>query len=75
MASTFNCKCPERKKPIEDRNWEVYQFKCHHSAFSGYRWTPSDYSSVSCQSCGAVGRTKANYVLDLMALGKHTKNC
>ena len=62
MAVHFNCKCPERKKHARDRNWFVTQRHCHHSAFSGYRRTPSEYSTVLCEGCGAVGRTKAGYV-------------
>jgi hypothetical protein len=65
MSSPFNCKCPERKKPVLDRDWVIEQDRCNHSAFDGYRWTPSDYSTVRCLSCGRVGRTKAKYVLDL----------
>jgi hypothetical protein len=35
---------------------------CNHSAFNGYRRTPSDYSGLVCRSCGRVWRTKADYV-------------
>lgn len=49
---------------------------CNHSAFNGYRWTPSDYSQVRCIApvdkhhssdgvCGHTWRTKAAYVDDL----------
>lgn len=62
MAVSFSCKCEERKKKPEARNWGVIQRNCHFSAFNGYRRTFSDYSSVICLSCGRVGRTKANYV-------------
>lgn len=65
MAVTFSCQCGERKKPVKDRRWVVYQRNCHHSAFSGYHRTYSDYSTVKCNGCGAVGRTKAAYVRDL----------
>lgn len=34
----------------------------NHSAFSGYRFTPSDYSSCRCLTCGAYWRTNAAYV-------------
>jgi hypothetical protein len=45
-------------------DWVVLQRKCNHSAFNGYHWTPSDYSSVRCghPGCGRVWRTKAAYV-------------
>jgi hypothetical protein len=65
MAVTFGCRCPERKKPVAERNWRVSQYQCHHSAFSGYHWTPSEYSTVFCLNCNAVGRTKAAYVHQL----------
>jgi hypothetical protein len=73
MSVSFNCgspdsflqrtmDCQERKKPVSERNWEILQYRCNHSAFNGYHYTPSDYSTVRCCSCGAVGRTKAKYV-------------
>lgn len=31
----------------------------NYSAFNGYRFTPSDYSSVRCLTCGQSGRTNA----------------
>ena len=62
MAVSFGCKCPERDKPVADRAWVVIDRRCHHSAFSGYHRTPSDYSTVHCRCCRAVGRTKAAYV-------------
>jgi hypothetical protein len=42
--------------------WAVLQRKGNRSAFSGYRWTPSDYSAVRCGECGRVWRTNAAYV-------------
>lgn len=65
MAASFSCKCEERKKPVKERNWVVWQRHCHHSAFAGYHKTPSDYSAVKCYTCGATGRTKAAYVHNL----------
>ncbi len=62
MAVSFGCKCEERKKPEDERNWVVYQRNCQHSAFNGYRWEYSDYSEVRCLTCRAIGRTKARYV-------------
>lgn len=62
MSASFNCQCDERKKPVTARNWEVLTRECNYSAFNGYRYTPSAYSSVHCKTCGAVGRTKAAYV-------------
>lgn len=65
MSLSFNCKCPERDKPVADRKWVVTQRNSHNSAFSGYQWTPSDYSTVVCHVCFCVGRTKAAYVASL----------
>lgn len=59
------CKCPENRKPIEERSWFVHQRYCNHSAFNGYRETYSDYSGVHCTKCRAVWRTKSKYVLKL----------
>lgn len=56
------CDCDEKKKPIEERDWSLLDYKCNHSAFNGYKRTPSDYSCVLCDSCGATWRTKAGYV-------------
>lgn len=59
------CFCGERKKPVNERKWVVQDRQCNHSAFNGYRRTPSDYSSLVCYSCGATWRTKADYVFDI----------
>ena len=56
MSGGTVCKCGNRDA------WRVYQRRCNHSAFNGYRRTPSDYSSVGCERCLAVWRTKAKYV-------------
>lgn len=65
MSQSFNCHCPERKKPLAARRWFVAQRNQHRSAFNGYRPTFSDYSTVFCRGCGCIGRTKADYVLSL----------
>lgn len=39
--------------------------RVNHSAFSGYRATPSEYSEVRCIDTGARWRTKAAYADDL----------
>lgn len=73
MSVSFNCgsssafmdqtkTCQERSRPVRERNWVVLQRLCNHSAFNGYHYTPSDYSTVRCMTCNAVGRTKADYV-------------
>jgi hypothetical protein len=59
----MRCRCGKREC------WRVSAYKCNHSAFSGYRRTPSDYSEVVCSvlmgGCGARWRTKAAYVEDI----------
>jgi hypothetical protein len=45
--------------------WRVIQRHGNASAFNGYHWTPSDYSSVRCTHCWRVWRTKAAYVEEL----------
>ena len=62
MSASFNCKCPERSKPIDERNWVVYQYKWNSGAFVAGNGEPSDYSTVCCLSCNGIGRTKAKYV-------------
>ena len=42
--------------------WRVTVYRGNFSAFNGYRFTPSDYSEVVCERCGARWRTKAKYV-------------
>jgi len=43
-------------------HWVVTQYRCNHSAFSGYHRTYSDYSEVWCPVCPRAWRTKASYV-------------
>ncbi len=62
MSQGASCKCPEKAKPLAQREWAVTQRRCNHSAFSGYHETPSDYSAVRCLSCKAVWRTRAAFV-------------
>jgi hypothetical protein len=65
MGNSFGCKCEERSKPVDERAWIVLSRNCNHSAFSGYRRTPSAYSEVACLRCRSIGRTKAAYVAKL----------
>jgi len=62
MSSGGYCRCPESKKPLEQRRWIVWQYRCNHSKFSGGHQTPSDYSALTCNSCKAVWRSKGAYV-------------
>lgn len=68
MSGGFVCKCPESKKPIEQRAWVIRDYKCNYSAFNGWRYTPSDYSAISCLKCQTIWRTKAKYVDNLKIL-------
>ena len=65
MSTSFGCKCPERKKPVEQRRWAVVQRNCNHSAFNGYQKAWSEYSSVICLECGNLGRTRSEFVRHL----------
>jgi hypothetical protein len=62
MSNGATCKCPESKKPLEQRKWSVVQYKQRCSAFDGYRTMRSDYSAVFCSECNKTWRTKAAYV-------------
>lgn len=58
MSGGRGCRC----KIKNHDNWRVLQYKCNHSAFNGYNYTPSDYSSITCVECHSCWRTKAKYV-------------
>lgn len=60
MSMGNSCICKRKRGDIKDL--VCLQYKCNYSAFNGYRYTPSDYSSVHCKRCGAVWRTKAKFV-------------
>lgn len=64
MSGGLGCTCPgtaEEKR----KHWRVEVRNANHSAFSGYRRTPSRYSRIRCLQCGHVWRTKAKYVAEL----------
>jgi hypothetical protein len=52
------------QKGHRDR-WVVVQRHGNASAFNGYRWQDSGYSSVRCLGCGRYWRTRASYVESL----------
>jgi len=55
-------KCP-RCGAVEGGGYlVVWQRNVSFSAFNGYRRAYSDYSLIHCLACGALWRTKANYV-------------
>jgi hypothetical protein len=55
------------RDPAHRPLWRVTQRHCNHSAFNGYHYTPSAWSSVVCTAPGCTGcwRTKAAYVYEL----------
>lgn len=68
MSGGKACKCDERLVHLgspRGRNWVVYARERNYSSFVGGYYTPSAYSCVKCLTCGAVWRTRANYVAEL----------
>lgn len=80
MSGGRACRChvdatepgqPARLAPIGETEekrrsfWIVLQRRQNHSAFNGYHYTPSAWSSIFCTRCRANWRTKARYVIDL----------
>lgn len=62
MAVGFSCQCAERKKPVEQRDWVVTEYKWNSGAFVAAGGEYSDYSEIRCLQCARRGRTKAKYV-------------
>lgn len=58
----FSCKDKSHKP-----HWAVVVRNGNFSAFNGYHFTPSDYSTVRClvPACRRAWRTKAAYVKEL----------
>lgn len=65
MGVGFGCKCPERSKPVGERDWVVTEYKWNSGAFVTAGGEYSDYSEIRCLQCAARGRTKAKYVEQL----------
>lgn len=65
MSKGIACKCPGTRKD-KMKNWTILQYKSNQSAFSGYKTTPSDYSSLRCTKCNSIWRTKSPYVDELI---------
>lgn len=63
MTISFGCKCEVKDK----KNWKVIRRNYNNSFFESPRGGRhySEYSSVRCTKCGAIGRTKAKYVVEL----------
>lgn len=70
MAVGFGCKCPERKKPVRERNWVVTEYKWNSGAFVTNGGEYSNYSEVRCLHCCARGRTKAKFVDSLKEMDR-----
>lgn len=66
MSGGMACRCP---RPVRER-LVVIDKHCNFSAFSGYQYTPSRYSSVACCDCGRVRRTSAFYVETLPPINR-----
>lgn len=62
MSSGRSCSCKTTPKSERMKHWAVLQRNCNHSAFNGYKWTFSQYSSITCYKCKHVWRTKSDYV-------------
>ncbi len=58
MSGGFFCTC----KPPDRSKWRVLTRNGNYSAFNGYRYAYSDYSSICCLVCDMHWRTKAAYV-------------
>jgi hypothetical protein len=65
MSAGVPCRC----QPPDRSHWRVIDRNCNRSAFNGYRWAWSAYSSVQCRLCGGMWRTKAAYVRGLPDVG------
>lgn len=69
MSGSVKCLCGRKRGDYTDLI--VLDRNCHHSAFSGYKETYSDYSVVKCRRfidtfpCPGFWRTKAKYVDEL----------
>ena len=52
-AETARCSREDRE------DWVVTMYRGNRSAFSGYHFTPSEYSELRCKACGRRWRTRA----------------
>lgn len=70
MSANTACRCPPG--PEHRAGWRIRMWRANVSAFSGYRRTASEYSALTCITCGAAWRTKARYVESLSFLESPT---
>lgn len=64
MSSAVPCRCTGTKEE-RMKYWVIVTFMGNYSAFNGYHYTSSDYSSIRCLRCQGTWRTKAKYVITL----------
>lgn len=62
MSGGHFCECENKTLAAKVINWRVLQRQCNHSAFNGYHFTPSEWSSIVCLVCRHAWRTKSRYV-------------
>lgn len=65
MSGGMACQHPRKHRG----RWRVVVREANYSAFNGYRYTPSAYSSIRCLECPRRWRTRAAYVAQLPDLG------
>lgn len=63
MSNGVFCKCEIKDK----KNWIILTYHGNYSHFESPKgeFHPSAYSTIKCESCGNIWRTKAGYVDDL----------
>lgn len=57
------CRCPERQKPIEQRDWHVLDRGMGELGYNGRGYVLSEMCAVDCWACGASWYTRAKYVM------------
>lgn len=81
MSGGLACRCFETVEPLTmapgsnrpARLWRVIQRQRNFSAFNGYRYTPSAYSSLTCLRCGACWRSRAAFISELPDIAAEEK--
>lgn len=66
MSMGAACRC-------ERRTWRVLHRNCNYSTFNGSRYQWSRYSALLCLYCGAIWRSKGQYVNALADLNDDPK--
>ena len=74
MRSGNHCICEELIRPVEKRNWIIFDRKCNHPGFVEHNHTPLHvihpeiFSLILCRSCGFSWETKAYYANKIKSL-------